>query len=161
LAFLTKPVPKELLNEAMGALKEFVDREVRTLLLVEDDEVQRRAVMDLVGGEDVQITEVGTGKDALAAVQGRHFDCMVLDLGLPDMSGLDLLNEMKKQSGARSRPRARRHRQPGRASQGPAPPPPPRPTRVRRPIGSTLSSPIALPDAALTTRSPARAAGRA
>jgi len=105
LAFLTKPVPKELLNEAMGALKEFVDREVRTLLLVEDDEVQRRAVMDLVGGEDVQITEVGTGKDALAAVQGRHFDCMVLDLGLPDMSGLDLLNEMKKQSGARSRPR--------------------------------------------------------
>jgi hypothetical protein len=105
LAFLTKPVPKELLTEAMGALKEFVDREVRTLLLVEDDEAQRRAVVDLVGGDDVQVTEVGTAKDALAAVQGRHFDCMVLDLGLPDMSGLDLLAEMKKQSGARSRPR--------------------------------------------------------
>jgi CheY-like chemotaxis protein/signal transduction histidine kinase len=105
LAFLTKPVPKELLNEAIGALKEFVDRDVRTLLLVEDDEAQRHAVVDLVGGDDVQITEVGTAKDALAAVQGRHFDCMVLDLGLPDMSGLDLLNEMKKQSGARSRPR--------------------------------------------------------
>jgi CheY-like chemotaxis protein len=105
LAFLTKPVPKELLSEAIGGLKEFVDRDLRTLLLVEDDEVQRRAVMDLVGGDDVQITEVGTGKDALAAIQGRHFDCMVLDLGLPDMSGLDLLGEMKKQSGARSRPR--------------------------------------------------------
>jgi CheY-like chemotaxis protein/signal transduction histidine kinase/HAMP domain-containing protein len=105
LAFLTKPVPKELLSEALGALKEFVDREVRTLLLVEDDEAQRRAVVELVGGEDVQVTEVGTGRDALAAVQGRHFDCMVLDLGLPDMSGLEVLSEMKKQSGARSRPR--------------------------------------------------------
>jgi HAMP domain-containing protein/CheY-like chemotaxis protein/signal transduction histidine kinase len=105
LAFLTKPVPKELLSEAIGSLKEFVARDVRTLLLVEDDEAQRRAVVDLVGGDDVQITEVGTAKDALAAVQGRHFDCMVLDLGLPDMSGLDLLSELKKQSGARSRPR--------------------------------------------------------
>jgi len=104
-AFLTKPVPKELLSEAMGALKEFVDREVRTLLLVEDDEAQRKAVVDLVGGDDVQVTEVGTAKEALAAVSRGNFDCMVLDLGLPDMSGLDLLAEMKKQAGARSRPR--------------------------------------------------------
>src|SRR6185503_8422263 len=93
-AFLTKPVPKELLTEAMGALKEFVDREA-----------QRKNVVDLVGGEDVQVTEVGTGKEALAAVSRGNFDCMVLDLGLPDMSGLDLLAEMKKQAGARSRPR--------------------------------------------------------
>src|SRR6185437_7372731 len=50
------------------------------------DEAQRRGVVELVGDTDVEITTVSTGEDALAALQDRAFDCMVLDLGLPDMT---------------------------------------------------------------------------
>jgi CheY-like chemotaxis protein len=95
LAYLEKPVSKEALEEAFGRIARFVDQRVKRLLVVEDDENQRDAIVALVGHEDVEIKAVATASEALAELQGSHYDCMVLDLGLHDMSGFDLLERVK------------------------------------------------------------------
>ena len=96
-AYLQKPVTEEKLNEALAGIKVYVEREVRRLLVVEDDEVHRNSTAELLAGRDVVTTAVGTGAEALSALKGDRYDCLVLDLGLPDMSGLELMNEIKKQ----------------------------------------------------------------
>jgi CheY-like chemotaxis protein len=78
----------------------FVGRQSRRLLLVEDDETQRGALVELLGGRDVETVEVATGASALAQVERGVFDTMVLDLGLPDMAGQALLKKLKKIPGA-------------------------------------------------------------
>jgi CheY-like chemotaxis protein/HAMP domain-containing protein/putative methionine-R-sulfoxide reductase with GAF domain len=95
-AFLEKPISKDDLEQAFAEIQTFIDRGVRTLLIVEDDEDQRRAVVELIGGGDVDVTAVGTSEQALAALDERRFDCMVLDLKLPDMGGFDLLEKLKE-----------------------------------------------------------------
>jgi HAMP domain-containing protein/CheY-like chemotaxis protein/signal transduction histidine kinase len=96
-AHLQKPVTKETLDEALSRMKRFIERESRQLLVVEDDTTQRQAIVDLVGDDDVEITAVGSGEEALAAMRQTRFDCMVLDLGLPDMSGGELIQRMKSE----------------------------------------------------------------
>ena len=63
--FWAKPSDREALNEAFDAIREFSDRKLRTLLIVEDDEVQRNTLVELIGDRDVEITAVGTGEEAL------------------------------------------------------------------------------------------------
>jgi len=77
---------------------------MKKLLLVEDDEIQTMSISDLIGNGDVTTTIVATGKDALAAIQADKFDCMVLDLGLPDMPGTELLEQIKQSETSRSLP---------------------------------------------------------
>ncbi|MEX2373530.1 MAG: response regulator, partial [Dehalococcoidia bacterium] len=60
-----------------------------------DDETQRLALADLLGGRGVEVVTVETGADALAAVEEETVDCVVLDLGLPDMSGLEVIEAMR------------------------------------------------------------------
>jgi CheY-like chemotaxis protein/HAMP domain-containing protein/putative methionine-R-sulfoxide reductase with GAF domain len=93
--FWAKPSDKESLDQAFDAIKDFSDRKLRTLLIVEDDDVQRGTLVELIGDRDVQITAVGTGQEALDQMDRRQFDCIVLDLGLNDMSGLQLLEKMR------------------------------------------------------------------
>jgi CheY-like chemotaxis protein len=102
--FLTKPATKESLSDALTTLHEFVDRPVKRLLVVEDDETARQSIVELVGAEDVQTTTVGTGEEALEALQQSQFDCMVLDLGLPDMTGFQLVTRVKSEIGLRKLP---------------------------------------------------------
>nr|MDQ3282780.1 HAMP domain-containing protein [Acidobacteriota bacterium] len=94
-AQMQKPVEKESLDEAFSKIRGFVERSNKSLLVVEDNEQQRQAIIELIGEGDVEITGVGTGEEALRILGERRFDCMVLDLGLPDMSGFDFLNRMK------------------------------------------------------------------
>ena len=97
VAFLEKPITKEALLDAFGDIRTFVERPVKNLLLVEDDDTQRQAVADLVGGEeDVEVTAVGSSEDALSALAETHFDCMVLDLKLPEMTGFELLEKLRE-----------------------------------------------------------------
>ena len=63
--FWAKPSEQESLNEAFDAIREFTDRKLRTLLIVEDDEVQRNTLVELIGDRDVEITAVGSGQEAL------------------------------------------------------------------------------------------------
>jgi HAMP domain-containing protein/CheY-like chemotaxis protein/signal transduction histidine kinase len=97
VAFLEKPISKEGLEETFGEIRSFIDRGLKRLLVVEDDESQREAVVELIGSdEDVEVTAVGTGEAALEALDLERFDCMVLDLKLPDMGGFALLEKLKE-----------------------------------------------------------------
>jgi CheY-like chemotaxis protein len=95
LGYLVKSESKETLRCAFDELREFVERPIRNLLLIEDDEIQQMNICNLIGNSDVNTTVVGTGKDALEALNSGRFDCLVLDLGLPDMSGVELLEKIK------------------------------------------------------------------
>jgi CheY-like chemotaxis protein len=64
---------------------------------VEDNERERQTLIELIGDRDIDITAVGSGQEALEALHDKTFRCMVLDLGLPDTSGLDLLQKIKRQ----------------------------------------------------------------
>ncbi|HEY0134343.1 MAG TPA: response regulator, partial [Nannocystis sp.] len=104
LAFLQKPASREALAEALGTVKGFVERRVRNLLIVEDNEIQRNALVELIGNGDVKTTAVGSAEAALDLLRTQHFDCMVLDLGLPDMTGFDLINMIKSDEKLRELP---------------------------------------------------------
>ncbi|HTV22469.1 MAG TPA: HAMP domain-containing protein [Polyangiaceae bacterium] len=96
MAYLHKPVSKEGVEAALSRIKAFVERPVKRLLVVEDNEVQRKTTVDLIGNRDVQTTAVGTGGEALALLGQEKFDCMVLDLGLPDIPGLKLIQQIER-----------------------------------------------------------------
>jgi CheY-like chemotaxis protein len=95
---LTKPVSKDKLSRALSRLAAMTDRSAKRLLVVEDDERQGQAVVDLIGNGDVVTTVVGSGAEALRAVQEQEYDCVVLDLGLPDIDGFDLIERIAASS---------------------------------------------------------------
>ncbi|MEP7342535.1 MAG: HAMP domain-containing protein [Acidobacteriota bacterium] len=99
LTHLRKPVTREQLTNAFDQIAEFAERKIRRLLVVEDDDVQRMSVVELIGNGDVQTTAVATGEEALSQLEQQQFDCMVLDLRLPDMTGFELIDLIQKQLG--------------------------------------------------------------
>jgi CheY-like chemotaxis protein len=94
-SFITKSVTTDGLEEALERLKNFTATHVRRLLVIEDDPAEQLSVRELLSHTDVEITLVGTGTEALAAMREGSFDCVVLDLRLPDMSGFELLAEVQ------------------------------------------------------------------
>jgi HAMP domain-containing protein/signal transduction histidine kinase/CheY-like chemotaxis protein len=98
-SFFEKGVDEGTLATGLQNIKGFLDREVKNLLVVEDDETQRKAILELVTDSDVEAVAVASGDEALSALRSTHFDCIVVDLGLPDMSGFDLLERLKKELG--------------------------------------------------------------
>ena len=101
VAYLQKPLTSEAITKALTEMKEFVERQIKNLLVVEDDKAQRQSIVELIGNGDVQTTAVGTGAEALTALETGHFDCLVLDLGLPDMTGFELIERIKQLAGAK------------------------------------------------------------
>ncbi|MBD2204658.1 response regulator [Calothrix sp. FACHB-1219] len=97
IAYLQKPVSKEQLTGALTDIKAFLERKVKNLLIIEDDPVQARSIIELIGNGDVQSTAVNTAAEALATLRSQRIDCIVLDLGLPDMNGLELIEQIKQQ----------------------------------------------------------------
>jgi HAMP domain-containing protein/CheY-like chemotaxis protein/signal transduction histidine kinase len=95
MAYLAKPVEAEALATAFGSIHGFIDRKIKNLLVVEDNDVERQSIVELIGNGDVRTTAVATGGEAMAALESQPFDCLVLDLGLNDMSGFELLERMK------------------------------------------------------------------
>jgi signal transduction histidine kinase/CheY-like chemotaxis protein len=103
-AFSTKPVTDEDLDEILEDANAFLERRVKNLLIVEDDETQRNAIIELVGNVEVQTVAVASGDEALVELRRKHFDCMVIDLGLPGMTGFQLLERLKKEPGRDNMP---------------------------------------------------------
>ncbi|SDS26182.1 Signal transduction histidine kinase [Paenibacillaceae bacterium GAS479] len=96
IAYLKKPVSKEHLDNLFSQIGVFLERNLKRLLIVEDDEAQRLAIEELIGHDDLVITGVSSGKEALRELSEHHYDCMVLDLGLPDITGFDLLDQIRR-----------------------------------------------------------------
>ncbi len=95
VGYFTKPVSMEQLDKAYGAIEQVISRKAKNLLLVEDNEAQRKAIAELIGNGDIHITSVSTGQEAYDQLLSGKFDCMILDLGLPDMSGMELLEKIR------------------------------------------------------------------
>jgi len=99
IEWLVKPISKKELEEAFNRIEYFASRKIKNVLIVEDSENSRKALRILIGNRDVKCFETGTGKMALEIYQQNHIDCVILDLGLPDMSGFDFINELEKIKG--------------------------------------------------------------
>ncbi|MGN6790561.1 MAG: response regulator, partial [Rhodanobacteraceae bacterium] len=103
-SYLTKPATTEAIEASLGRITQFALRPVKKLLVVEDDGAARHSIVALIDHQDVEITLAATGKDALEQIQSGAFDCVVLDLRLPDMSGFELLDRIKADADAREVP---------------------------------------------------------
>jgi HAMP domain-containing protein/signal transduction histidine kinase/DNA-binding response OmpR family regulator len=99
MAFENKPATPEQLRDALGKIENFVQRGVKSLLVIEDDEVAQQSIIELIGEGDVETIAVGTAEEAMAQLRNKHYDCVVLDLGLPDMNGFDLMERIKSEIG--------------------------------------------------------------
>src|SRR5205085_3163705 len=96
-AFLEKPVSKDALEGAFSHISSFLNKKVKKLLVVEDDQAQQDSIRELLKGEDVEIVAVPDGAGALQALESGDFDSVVLDLLLPDSDGTKLLEDIKTQ----------------------------------------------------------------
>jgi CheY-like chemotaxis protein len=94
-SFVTKPATKEHLENELQRIKAYAEPRKKRLLIVEDDKAEQLSIMELLGHEDIEITSVGTGAEALSQLKEKLVDCVVLDLRLPDMSGFELLESIK------------------------------------------------------------------
>ncbi len=94
IGYALKPTSREQLEEVFRKLQEKSSQKIKRVLLVEDDERQRESVVQLIADTDVEIRAVGMGGDALALLKEQIFDCMIIDLKLPDMQGGELLERM-------------------------------------------------------------------
>jgi CheY-like chemotaxis protein/signal transduction histidine kinase/HAMP domain-containing protein len=95
LTYLQKPITEEDVSDSLSQLKEFAGREVKNLLVVEDEDTHRESLAEHVRGEKVQITAVATGGEALDAFEAGQYDCAVIDLTLPDMDGMKLIEKIR------------------------------------------------------------------
>ncbi|MCI5149960.1 MAG: response regulator, partial [Candidatus Electrothrix sp. MAN1_4] len=94
IGFLSKPVTQKQLTQAFHRFESVINKKIKKLLVVEDDDTLRQILVDLVGNSDTETFEARTGKAAEELLQQQRFDCMVLDLGLPDCNGIDLLHRL-------------------------------------------------------------------
>jgi CheY-like chemotaxis protein/HAMP domain-containing protein len=91
-SYLVKPATTVDLESAFDRLKAYITPQMRRLLVVEDNALERQSIIDLIAHDDIEVVGVGTGTEAMNALTSQSFDCCVLDLRLPDMSGFDLLD---------------------------------------------------------------------
>ncbi len=94
-AFVTKPTTTEGINAAISRIKDYASPRRKQLLVVEDDSAQQLSIEALLSYDDIDVTFVDTGKKALETVQRHAYDCLVLDLRLPDMSGFEVLEQLR------------------------------------------------------------------
>ena len=94
IGYLTKPAKKQEIELVFGKIEELIAKPVKKLLVVEDEAIMRKSIIELMKGENIEITEIEKGKEAIKLLKEEVFDCMILDLGLEDISGFDLLEKL-------------------------------------------------------------------
>ncbi len=95
-SYVIKPTSQKGIEAALTRIKEYSSPRRKKLLIVEDNPAEQFSITELLGSEDIDITVVDSGKDALAKAEEEKFDCVVLDLRLPDMSGVEVLERMQQ-----------------------------------------------------------------
>ncbi|HJX29260.1 MAG TPA: response regulator, partial [Thermoanaerobaculia bacterium] len=103
-SYLVKPATTNDLEVALSRIKTYVMPHTKRLLVVEDNEIERDSIVALLGHDDIEITAVATGAEALEALLDRRFDCCVVDLRLPDMTGFELLEKVQSEPSLRDVP---------------------------------------------------------
>ncbi|MCA4964463.1 response regulator [Pseudomonas sp. Y24-6] len=94
IGYAVKPTTREELKDVFARLEAKLTQKVKRVLLVEDDDLQRDSIARLIGDEDIEITAVGYAQEALELLRTTIYDCMIIDLKLPDMLGNELLKRM-------------------------------------------------------------------
>ncbi|MBI9088722.1 MAG: response regulator [Desulfobacterium sp.] len=94
VGYLTKPISQNDLRQALGRIEGILASDVKELLVVEDNTELRKSILKLLTTHDINAVAVGTGKKAIQLLKKKRFDCMILDLGLPDISGFELLDRI-------------------------------------------------------------------
>jgi HAMP domain-containing protein/CheY-like chemotaxis protein/putative methionine-R-sulfoxide reductase with GAF domain len=94
-AFVTKPTSTEELNSALSRIREYSQPRRKRLLVVEDNPAEQMSTRELLWHEDIDIDVVDSGASALNALEQQAYDCIVLDLRLPDMTGFDVLEQLR------------------------------------------------------------------
>jgi CheY-like chemotaxis protein len=103
-SYLAKPATSESLNEALERIRAYTLPRKKRLLIVEDDAGERLSIEELIRHDDVDIDTASSGADALTRMHAMDFDCVVLDLRLPDMSGFELLDRIETEPKLRQVP---------------------------------------------------------
>ncbi len=95
-SFVNKPTTTEGVSAALSQIKEYAKPRRKRLLIVEDNAAEQMSITELLGHDDIEILTAGTGADALSTLRNQPCDCVVLDLRLPDMSGFEVLDRLRK-----------------------------------------------------------------
>ena len=104
IGYLTKPVEIEAVEGALIKIENLLQSEIKQILVVEDDAKTQFAVQSLLGKKDIHITLASQGKAALKELEEARFDCVILDLQLPDMTGFEWLERMESVAGKNQTP---------------------------------------------------------
>jgi HAMP domain-containing protein/CheY-like chemotaxis protein/signal transduction histidine kinase len=104
LSYLVKPATTFELESAFSKLKTYVAPHVKRLLVIEDNDRERASIVELLAHDDIELVAVATGAEALETLRARRFDCCVVDLRLPDMSGVELLERLQQEADLREIP---------------------------------------------------------
>ncbi len=94
-AFVNKPTTTEGVEAALDRIKKYAEPRRKRLLVVEDNPAEQMSITELLGSDDIEIVNTGTGAGALEALRQQSCDCVVLDLRLPDMSGFEVLESIR------------------------------------------------------------------
>jgi HAMP domain-containing protein/CheY-like chemotaxis protein/signal transduction histidine kinase len=95
LCFFTKPIGQEDVEALLTKARAMAEKESKELLLIEDNKVQRDSVRELIGNETAHVVEASNAQEAINLLKKQQFDCVVLDLMLPDMSGFELIQQIR------------------------------------------------------------------
>jgi CheY-like chemotaxis protein len=95
--YVRKPANYEQIDQAFSKLKAFTQKKERSLLVVADDLNRHKSIAELVGNADVRPIAVATGREALEVLRSTYVDCMVMNIGLPDMTGFELIERIRKE----------------------------------------------------------------
>jgi HAMP domain-containing protein/CheY-like chemotaxis protein/signal transduction histidine kinase len=97
-SFVTKPTTTEGVEAALSRIKEYTKPRRKRLLVVEDNAAEQMSITELLGYDDIEIVTSSTGAEAMQTLRDRPCDCVVLDLKLPDMSGFEVLEQIRADS---------------------------------------------------------------
>ncbi|PSS58780.1 two-component system sensor histidine kinase/response regulator [Pseudomonas sp. BBP2017] len=97
VGYAVKPTSREELKAVFARLEAKLTQKLKHILLVEDDDLQRESIARLIGDDDIEITAVGLAQEALDLLRENIYDCMIIDLKLPDMLGNELLKRMSSE----------------------------------------------------------------
>jgi CheY-like chemotaxis protein len=103
-SYLVKPATADELGQSFDRIKTFVTPRVKRLLVVEDNDIERKSISELLSHDDIELVTASSGTDALQKLLDQPFDCCVLDLRLPDMTGFDLLDRLQAEPNLREIP---------------------------------------------------------